>query len=82
MVNLIQHDKSNKEIAELYDMSIKAVGYHITKTIKALRIVLKDYLVHPYLSPFKQIISYNKHSILYISCIEITENTKNSLFLY
>jgi len=38
-------DKSNKEIAELYDMSIKAVEYHITKTIKVLRIVLQDYLI-------------------------------------
>ena len=38
-------DKSNKEIAELYGMSVKAVEYHITKTIKVLRIVLKDYLV-------------------------------------
>lgn len=38
-------DKSNKEIAELYDLSVKAVEYHITKTIKVLRIVLKDYLI-------------------------------------
>jgi RNA polymerase sigma-70 factor (ECF subfamily) len=38
-------DKSNKEIAELYDMSIKAVEYHITKTIKVLRIILQDYLI-------------------------------------
>jgi RNA polymerase sigma-70 factor (ECF subfamily) len=38
-------DKSNKEIAELYDMSVKAVEYHITKTIKVLRVVLQDYLI-------------------------------------
>lgn len=38
-------DKSNKEIAELYNMSVKAVEYHITKTIKVLRIVLQDYLI-------------------------------------
>jgi RNA polymerase sigma-70 factor (ECF subfamily) len=38
-------NKSNKEIAELYGISVKAVEYHITKTIKILRVVLKDYLI-------------------------------------
>lgn len=37
-------DKSNREIAEKYNISVKAVEYHITKASKALRIALKDYL--------------------------------------
>lgn len=37
-------NKSNKEIAELHDISVKAVEYHITKMLKILRTVLKDYL--------------------------------------
>jgi RNA polymerase sigma-70 factor (ECF subfamily) len=33
-----------KEIAETYNISTKAVEYHISKALKALRIALKDYL--------------------------------------
>lgn len=36
--------KSNKEIAELTGISVKGVEYHISKSLKALRIALKDYL--------------------------------------
>ena len=35
--------KTNKEIAEEMNLSVKAVEYHITKALKILRIVLKDY---------------------------------------
>lgn len=35
---------SNKEIAELAGISVKGVDYHIAKSLKALRIALKDYL--------------------------------------
>lgn len=37
-------NKSNREIAEMLSISIKAVEYHITKTLKVLRVALKDYL--------------------------------------
>lgn len=37
-------NKSHKEIAALFDVSQKAVEYHITQTIKELRVALKDYL--------------------------------------
>lgn len=37
-------NKSNKEIAESMNISIKSVEYHITKTLKVLRVALKDYL--------------------------------------
>jgi RNA polymerase sigma-70 factor (ECF subfamily) len=37
-------NKSNKEIAEVFNISVKGVDYHIALTIKALRISLKDYL--------------------------------------
>ncbi len=36
--------KSNKEIAAELDITIKAVEYHITKSLKALRVALRDYL--------------------------------------
>lgn len=36
--------KSNKEIAEEMEMSVKGVEYHMSKALKALRITLKDYL--------------------------------------
>lgn len=36
--------KSNKEIAEKMEISVKGVEYHISKALKALRITLKDYL--------------------------------------
>ncbi len=36
--------KSNRQIAEEMGLSEKAVEYHITKTLKKLRIDLKDYL--------------------------------------
>lgn len=35
--------QSNKEIAEQLGVSVKAVEYHITRALKILRIVLKDY---------------------------------------
>lgn len=35
--------QSNKEIAAQLGISVKAVEYHITKALKVLRIVLKDY---------------------------------------
>ena len=35
---------SNKEIAEKLGITEKAVEYHITKALKALRVSLKDYL--------------------------------------
>ena len=35
--------QSNKEIAAELNISVKAVEYHITKSLKILRIVLKDY---------------------------------------
>lgn len=38
-----QH-KTNKEIADLTGISVKAVEYHITKALRILRIALKDYL--------------------------------------
>lgn len=38
-------NKSNKDIASELNLSTKAVEFHITKTLKKLRIVLKDYLV-------------------------------------
>lgn len=37
--------KSNKDIALKYNISVKAVEYHITKASKSLKIALKDYLV-------------------------------------
>ncbi len=37
-------NKSNKEIAEEMKISIKGVEYHISKTLKVLRVTLKDYL--------------------------------------
>jgi RNA polymerase sigma-70 factor (ECF subfamily) len=37
-------DKSNKEIAFHFGISVKGVDYHITKALKVLRKNLKDYL--------------------------------------
>lgn len=37
-------NKSNKEIAQQMNMSVKGVEYHITKALKPLRLKLKDYL--------------------------------------
>lgn len=37
-------NKSNKEIAEEMQISVKGVEYHISKALKALRTTLKDYL--------------------------------------
>lgn len=37
-------NKSNKEIAGQMGISVKGVEYHISKTLKAFRITLKDYL--------------------------------------
>jgi len=38
------HNKTNKEIAEVFNISVKGVDYHIALTIKALKVSLKDYL--------------------------------------
>jgi RNA polymerase sigma-70 factor (ECF subfamily) len=40
------HNKSHKEIASIYNVGTKAIEFHITKAIKALRISLKDYLAY------------------------------------
>ncbi len=37
-------NKSVKEIAEIMDISVKGVDYHISKALKELRVTLKDYL--------------------------------------
>lgn len=37
-------NKSHKEIAELYQISVKGVDYHIMQSVKELRLALKDYL--------------------------------------
>lgn len=37
-------NKSNKEIADDMEISVKGVEYHISKALKALRVTLKDYL--------------------------------------
>jgi RNA polymerase sigma-70 factor, ECF subfamily len=37
-------NKTNKEIAEVFNISVKGIDYHIALTIKALRVSLKDYL--------------------------------------
>ena len=37
------HSQSNKEIAAALGISVKAVEYHITKALRVLRVVLKDY---------------------------------------
>ena len=43
MLSRFEH-KSNKEIAELFNISVKGVDYHISNTTKTLRIALKEYL--------------------------------------
>lgn len=37
-------NQSNREIAQQFDMSEKAVEYHITKSLRLLRLYLKDFL--------------------------------------
>ncbi len=37
-------NKPNKEIAELFQISVKGVDYHILQSVKELRFALKDYL--------------------------------------
>lgn len=37
-------NKSHKEIAEIYNISVKGVDYHILQSLKDLRTALKDYL--------------------------------------
>jgi RNA polymerase sigma-70 factor (ECF subfamily) len=37
-------NRPNKEIAELYQISVKGVDYHILQSVKELRVALKDYL--------------------------------------
>jgi RNA polymerase sigma-70 factor (ECF subfamily) len=37
-------NKPHKEIAELYQISVKGVDYHIMLSVKELRLALKDYL--------------------------------------
>lgn len=36
--------KTAKEIADMLDLTVKGVEYHITKALKVLRVYLKDYL--------------------------------------
>ena len=36
--------KTNREISEMLGITEKAVEYHMTKALKALRAALKDYL--------------------------------------
>lgn len=36
--------KTNKEIADMLDISVKGVDYHIAKALKVLRVNLRDYL--------------------------------------
>ena len=43
VMSRFQH-KTNNEIAQTLGLSAKAVEYHITKTLKLLRVALKDYL--------------------------------------
>jgi len=38
------HNASNKKIAEQLGISVKSVEFHMTKTLKKLRLELKDYL--------------------------------------
>ena len=38
-------NKMNSEIAQIMGISVKAVEYHITKVLKALRISLQDYIL-------------------------------------
>jgi len=45
-------NKSNKEIAEMFQISVKGVDYHILQSIKELRFALKDYLPLLYGLPF------------------------------
>ena len=37
-------NKPHKELAELFNISIKGVDYHIARSVKDLRLALKDYL--------------------------------------
>lgn len=37
-------NKSNKEIAEIFNISVKGVDYHIMQSTRELRLALKDYL--------------------------------------
>lgn len=37
-------NKTNSEIAEIFNITVKGVDYHIVLTIKKLRVSLKDYL--------------------------------------
>ena len=43
VLSRFQH-KGNKEIAQILNLSEKSIEYHISKTLKALRSNLKDYL--------------------------------------
>ncbi len=47
-------NKSHKEIAERYNISVKGVEYHIAQSVSLLRIALKDYL------PFVGLLSFLK----------------------
>jgi RNA polymerase sigma-70 factor (ECF subfamily) len=37
-------NKSHKEIAQLFNISVKGVDYHILQSVKELRVALRDYL--------------------------------------
>lgn len=45
-------NKSHKEIAEIYHISVKGVDYHIFQSVKELRFALKDYLPYIGILPF------------------------------
>lgn len=64
-------NKSNKEIAEQMGISVKGVEYHISKSLKALRISLKDYLPLFYFS-----------SIIKFSLKPTSFSRKNEFFLF
>lgn len=40
-----ENSKSNKDIAEALDMSVKNVEYYITKALRKFRFALRDYLI-------------------------------------
>lgn len=43
------HNTPNKKIAEQLGLSVKSVEFHITKSLKLLRLELKDYLISLFL---------------------------------
>lgn len=56
-------NKTNKEIAEELQLTVKGVEYHITKALKPLRENLKDYLPLFYFYFFSNNFSYSTRVI-------------------